>query len=48
MGPLIAAALVLRYGYRTSFVVIGAAVFVCGAAFMLATRREARPAMAVA
>ena len=41
MGPLLAAGLVLAVGYRTSFIAIGAGVFVCGASFLLATRRPA-------
>ena len=48
LGPLIAAALVLRFDYRTSFVVIGAAVFLCGVGFVLATRRNPGPALAAA
>jgi MFS family permease len=40
LGPMIAAVLVTQFDYRTSFVVIGCAVFICGATFMLATRRE--------
>jgi MFS family permease len=48
LGPLIAATLVLRFGYRTSFVAIGVGVFVCGLGFMLATRRMPRPALAAA
>jgi len=48
MGPMIAATLVLQVGYRTSFVVIGAAVALCGVAFMLAVRRQPRAALAAA
>ncbi len=48
MGPLIAAALVLQVGYRTSFVAIGVAVFLCGVGFLLAMRRDPRPALAAA
>jgi MFS family permease len=48
LGPLIAAALVLRFDYRTSFVAIGAAVLLCGAGFMLATRRDPKAALAAA
>ena len=40
-GPLLAAGLVLAVGYRTSFIAIGAGVFLCGAGFLLATRRSA-------
>ena len=39
-GPLLAAALVMHYGYRTSFVAIGGLVLLCGAAFVLATRMQ--------
>lgn len=46
LGPLIAAVLVLGFGYRTSFVVIGAGVVLCGAGFVLATRRARSPALA--
>jgi len=48
MGPLIAATLVLKFGYRTSFVAIGAAVALCGVVFMLAMRRQPRPALVAA
>jgi len=48
MGPMIAAALVLQFGYRTSFVAIGAAVALCGVAFMLAMRRQPRAVLAAA
>ncbi len=48
LGPLIAATLVLRFDYRTSFVAIGAAVLLCGVGFALATRRVAKPALAAA
>jgi MFS family permease len=37
LGPLIAALLVVAVGYRSSFVVTGAAVFICGLAFLLLT-----------
>lgn len=40
LGPMIAAALVLFVGYRSSFVLIGCAVALAGAAFLIATRRE--------
>jgi hypothetical protein len=39
-GPLIAAVLVMNFGYRTSFVAIGGGVLLCGVAFLLATSRE--------
>ncbi len=47
-GPIFASVLVLTIGYRESFVVAGAAVIVCGLAFLLATRgpglfRKAQP-----
>jgi MFS family permease len=48
MGPMVAAVLVLQFGYRTSFVAIGAAVALCGVAFMLAMRRDPQPALAAA
>ncbi len=48
LGPLIAATLLLRFDYRTSFVAIGAAVAVCGVAFVLATRGRESPALAAA
>jgi MFS family permease len=51
-GPVIAALLVVAVGYRSSFVVTGAAVFACGLAFMLLTfashSRELRVARGVA
>jgi MFS family permease len=43
IGPLLAAVLVVNFDYRTSFVAIGSAVAVCGAVFILATRRELKP-----
>jgi len=46
LGPMIAAALVLFVGYRSSFVVIGCAVALAGAAFLVATRRESARALA--
>jgi hypothetical protein len=46
LGPLIAAALVVLVGYRDSFVVIGSAVILAGAVFLLATRREQPRALA--
>ncbi|MFN0299674.1 MAG: MFS transporter [Burkholderiales bacterium] len=48
MGPLIAAALVVGYGYQRSFVVIGALVMICGIAFAWATRTGRSPAHAIA
>jgi MFS family permease len=48
LGPIIAAALVLFVGYRSSFVLIGAMVVVAGAAFLVATRRENARALATA
>jgi len=46
LGPIIAATLVLFVGYRSSFVVIGSAVALAGAAFLIATRRESAQALA--
>jgi MFS family permease len=37
LGPLVAATLVVAVGYRSSFVVTGAAVLACGLAFLLLT-----------
>ena len=48
LGPLLAAALVLGFGYRTSFVAIGALVLACGVCFLLATRRAPTPALVTA
>jgi MFS family permease len=48
VGPILAAVLVLRFGYRTSFVAIGGLVFLCGAGFLLATHRERRVVVAPA
>jgi MFS family permease/HAMP domain-containing protein len=47
-GPLIAALLVMSFGYRTSFVAIGGGVLLCGAAFLLATRRQRSPVLLAA
>jgi MFS family permease len=47
-GPMIAGALVMALGYRNSFAVIGAGVFVCGVSFLLITRRAHNPALATA
>jgi MFS family permease len=47
-GPLLAAVLVMNFGYRISFVAIGGGVLLCGAAFLLATRRQRAPALATA
>jgi MFS family permease len=46
LGPMLAAGLVLLVGYRDSFVVIGSAVAVAGAIFLLATRRASAQALA--
>ncbi len=46
LGPIIAAALVLAVGYRSSFVVIGSSVAVAGLLFFAATRRENARALA--
>jgi MFS family permease len=40
LGPLIAAMLVLHFGYRSSFVTIGATVAVCGLVFVVAAHRS--------
>jgi len=48
MGPLFAGVLVLFFGYRTSFVAIGALVLLCGLTFLIATRRSPAPALATA
>ncbi len=45
LGPLLAGILVLMFGYRTSFISIGALVLVCGLAFIVATRRPTSPAL---
>lgn len=39
MGPLLAAVLVMSFGYRISFVALGGGVLLCGVVFLLATRR---------
>jgi MFS family permease len=41
MGPIVAAAVVMSYGYRSGFVVLGSFVCVCGLLFIVATRRPA-------
>jgi predicted MFS family arabinose efflux permease len=47
LGPLLAAALLMTFGYRTGFVVTGAAVALCGLVFVMVTRRAHRqPALA--
>jgi MFS family permease len=48
LGPMLAAVLVMHLDYRTSFVVIGAAVALAGAAFLLAVWRQPAPALAPA
>ncbi len=48
IGPMAAGALVLSQGYRNSFVAIGAAVLLCGVAFVMTTRRSRRLALAAA
>ncbi len=48
LGPLIAGALVVGYGYERGFVAIGALVLICGIAFVLATRVGRSPALATA
>jgi MFS family permease len=39
LGPLLAAVLLMAFGYRTGFVATGSAVALCGLMFILATRR---------
>ncbi len=47
LGPLIAALLLMAFGYRTGFVATGSAVALCGLVFIIATRRSpARAALA--
>jgi predicted MFS family arabinose efflux permease len=48
LGPLLAAVLLLTFGHRTSFVVTGALVMLCGACFLMATRRARGPALSPA
>ena len=48
LGPMLAGALVLFFGYRTSFVAIGAMVLLCGLCFLFATRRDPAPALVTA
>lgn len=43
LGPLVAALLVMTYGYQGSFVAIGALVLICGIGFLLATRMGGNP-----
>jgi MFS family permease len=40
LGPVLAGALVVMFGYRTSFVAIGSFVAVCGVVFAVATSRS--------
>ena len=47
LGPLVAAVLVMGYGYGRSFVVMGALAMICGIAFALATRTGRSPAHAM-
>ena len=44
-GPLLAGVLVLGFGYRASFITIGALALLCGVCFVMATRRSPRPAL---
>jgi predicted MFS family arabinose efflux permease len=47
LGPLLAAALLMAFGYRTGFVATGGAVALCGLVFLMVTRRaHERPALA--
>lgn len=48
LGPLLAGVLVLHWGYRTGFAVIGGLALFCGAAFLLSTRHPRRLALAPA
>jgi len=48
LGPMIAAVLVMFVGYRSGFVVIGSAVVLAGAIFLVASRRESAHALATA
>jgi len=48
LGPLLAGALVLIFGYRTSFVAIGLLVLLCGLSFIVATRRVPEPELVTA
>jgi MFS family permease len=47
-GPILASVLVLNFGYRTSFVAIGAVVVLCGVGFLLATHRARQVSVAMA
>jgi MFS family permease len=40
LGPMLAALLLMAFGYRTGFVATGSAVALCGLVFMMATRRS--------
>ncbi|MBK9360936.1 MAG: hypothetical protein IPM99_07330 [Rubrivivax sp.] len=42
-GPLLAAVLVMAYGYRWGFIALGGFVCLCGLAFVTATRRPPAP-----
>ncbi len=46
LGPMVAGGLVMAWGYRSSFILIGTAVLMCGTAFVLTTRRDRRLALA--
>jgi predicted MFS family arabinose efflux permease len=49
LGPMLAAGLLLAFGYRVGFVATGAAVALCGLVFLIVTRRtEDRSALATA
>jgi predicted MFS family arabinose efflux permease len=46
LGPLLAAALLMAFGYRSGFIATGAAVALCGLVFLSVTRRtHERPAL---
>src|SRR5262245_6269904 len=47
-GPLVAAAAVLLFDYRMSFVALGAAVSLCGLAYLASVRRRSTSALATA
>jgi MFS family permease len=49
LGPMLAAGLLLAFGYRTGFVAVGATVALCGLVFLIVTRRtQHRAALAPA
>ena len=48
LGPMVAGLMVMHYGYRSSFVLIGCVVLLCGLAFVMTTRRARQPTLAAA